>query len=171
MNEELHHRLNEHLQLELGAAHNYLAMSLWFEVQNLPGFAGWLRAQSSEETGHAHRFINHLLERDSKIELPAIPKPPSEWASPRAAIEATLASEQRVTESINSLYDLAEKVGDRAARNLLQWFVDEQVEEESTVRNILGRLELAGDEGLGLLLVDQEVGKSAPSPPSGGATG
>lgn len=165
MNEELHQRLNEHLQLEFGAAHSYLAMSLWFEARNLPGFAGWLRRQSVEETEHAHRFINHLMERDLRVELPAVPQPSSEWKSPRAAVEAVLAGEERVTESINSLYDLAEKVGDRAARNLLQWFVDEQVEEENTVRSLLGRLELAGDEGLGLLLVDQEVGKGAPAQP------
>lgn len=160
MEKELHHRLNEHLELEFGAAHSYLAMSLWFEQRNLPGFAAWLRRQSAEETGHAHRFIRHLVERDLNVELPPVPKPPSDWKSPRAAVESVLASEEKVTRSIDGLYDLAEKVNDRAARNLLQWFVDEQVEEENTVRTILGRLELAGDEGLGLLLVDQEVGRA-----------
>jgi len=163
MDKELHRRLNEHLQLEFSAAHTYLAMSLWFELRNLPGFAAWLRRQSAEESAHAHRFIQHLVERDLSVELPAVPKPPTDWKSPREAIESVLASEENVTRSIDALYDLAEKVSDRAARNLLQWFVDEQVEEENTVRTILGRLELAGDEGLGLLLVDQEVGKSAPA--------
>jgi ferritin len=170
MDKELHQRLNEHLQLEFGAAHSYLAMSLWFEERNLPGFAGWMRRQSQEETVHAHRFIQHLVERDLKVELPAVPKPPSEWKSPRAAVESVLAAEQSVTSSINALYDLAEKVSDRAARNLLQWFIDEQVEEENTVRHILGRLELAGDEGLGLLLVDQEVGTATPADSESAAT-
>jgi ferritin len=159
MDQTLHRRLNQHLALEFGAAHKYLAMAVWFESQDLKGFASWLRTQSQEELGHAHRFIGHLVDRDLEVALPAIEQPPSAWKSAQAAVKDVLSSEQKVTAAIEALYDLALKAKDRPAQILLQWFVNEQVEEEHLVNRILGRLRLAGSDGLGLLLVDQEVGQ------------
>jgi ferritin len=164
MDKKLHQRLNEHLALEFGAAHKYLAMSIWCEANDLLGFAGWLRQQSAEETDHANRIINHLMERDLHVQLPALEQPPSEWSSALEAVEAVLESEKTVTAAINELYDLAEKSGDRATSIMLQWFVNEQVEEENLVRGILGRLRLAGSDGLGLLMVDQEVASGKLTP-------
>lgn len=158
MHKELQDRINQHLALEFGAAHMYHAMAVWFESHDLTGFAGWLRQQSAEEMDHAQRFINHLLERDVEVRFPAIEQPPSSWESAREAVEAVLESEQKVTAAIEALYDLATKQNDRGALILLQWFISEQLEEENLVRGILGRLALAGSEGLGLLMVDQEVG-------------
>ena len=159
MNEDLHAGLNEHLALEFGAAHQYLALAIWCELNDLPGFASWLKLQSTDELSHAHRIIDHLLERDLKVSLPAISEPTSDWPSALPAIETVLENEQRVTRSIEALYDLAEKIHDRPATLLLQWFTQEQMEEENVVRSILGRLRLAGDTGLGLLLIDQELSK------------
>lgn len=157
MNKELHDSLNEHLTLEFGAFHQYQALSIWFDLNDLPGFAAWMKQQSSDELAHAQRFVDHLVERDLAVVLPALEKPSMEWPSARAAVEAVLASEQQVTASIEQLYAVAEKAGDRAATILLDWFISEQVEEENAVRALLGRLRLAGDNSLGLLLVDQEL--------------
>ncbi len=163
MDKRLHKRLNDHLALEFGAAHKYLAMALWCEGHDLAGFGVWLRKQSTEEYGHALRIVNHLVERDLLVQLPAIEQPRSTFASARAVVEAVLESERNVTRAIESLYELAEKTNDRPAMFMLQWFVTEQVEEEKLVRGILGRLKLAGAEGVGLLLVDQEVGGTTAS--------
>lgn len=157
MNAELLEGLNEHLTLEFRAAHEYLAMAVWLSGHDLPGFASWMRQQSNDELGHANRVIDHLLERDQDIRLPAVPEPPSEWASAEALVAHVLRNEQEVTASISALYELAERTSDRPAQVMLQWFVNEQMEEESSARALLGRLKLAGSTGLGLLLVDQEL--------------
>jgi ferritin len=149
--------LNEHLRLEFRAAHEYLAMSIWLSAHDLPGFSAWMRQQSSDELGHANRVIEHLLERSQPVKLPAIPEPPTEWPDPVALVAHVLRNEQEVTASITALYEAAERAGDRAAQIMLQWFVNEQMEEESSARALLGRLKLAGSTGLGLLLVDQEL--------------
>ncbi len=161
MNEELRRGLNDHLALEFGASHHYLALAIWFELNDLPGFGTWLRQQSQDEVSHAHRIIDHLLERDIPVALPGIEQPHNEWDSPEAAIATVLESEQRVTRSIEALYDLADKTGDRGAILLLQWFIQEQMEEENVARALIGRLKLVGDSGLGLLLIDQELAKGA----------
>ena len=159
MDQKLHEGLNEHLTLEFAASHHYLALATWFELNDLPGFGTWLRQQSQDELSHAHRIIDHLLERDQKVVLPAIAQPESDWENAQVAVDTVLESEQRVTRSIEKLYDLAEKLGDRGSILLLQWFIQEQMEEENVARALIGRLKLAGDSGLGLLLVDQELSK------------
>jgi ferritin len=149
--------LNEHLKLEFRAAHEYLAMSIWLAEHDLPGFARWMRSQSSDELLHAQRIIDHLVERDQKVVLPEIPAPPNNWASAQELCEHVLRNEQEVTTSINSLYADAEKTKDRGAVILLQWFVGEQMEEEAAARAVLGRIRLAGNSGIGLLMIDQEL--------------
>jgi ferritin len=149
--------LNEHLKLEFRAAHEYLAMSIWLAEHDLPGFAKWMRRQSSDEVTHAQRIIDHLVERDQKVVLPEIAAPPSSWTSALELCQHVLKNEQEVTDSINSLYADAEKIKDRGAVILLQWFVTEQMEEEAAARAVLGRIRLAGNSGIGLLMVDQEL--------------
>jgi ferritin len=157
MNKDLHDSLNAHLAHEFEAFHRYHALAIWFSLHDLPGFATWMRGQSNDELGHAKRIIDHLLERDLAVELPKLSKPKMEWESAASAVEAVMQSEKEVTASINRLYSLAEKAGDRPAMIMLQWFISEQVEEENVVRALLGRLKLAGTSGVGLLLVDQEL--------------
>jgi ferritin len=171
MDAELHKSLNEHLSLEFEAFHRYHALAIWFELNDLPGFATWMRQQSNDELGHAKRIIDHLLERDLAVELPKLAKPPTKWSSAVEAVEGVMNSEQNVTASINRLYSMAEKTSDRPATIMLQWFVNEQVEEENIVRALLGRLKLAGGSGVGLLLVDQELsgGRVAGAMPAGPA--
>jgi len=157
MNTSLLKGLNEHLKLEFRAAHEYLAMSVWLSANDLPGFASWMKKQSADELLHAQRIIDHLIERDQKVALPGIPVPPASWKTPEAVCAHVLKNEQDVTASINNLYAMAEKAKDRPATVMLQWFVNEQMEEEAAVRAVLGRIRLSGGSGVGMLIVDQEL--------------
>lgn len=158
MNTALLKGLNEHLKLEFRAAHEYLAMAVWLSANDLPGFATWMKKQSADELLHAQRIIDHLIERDQKVGLPAIPAPPSTWKSAEAVCAHVLKNEREVTASINHLYGMAEQAKDRAATVMLQWFVNEQIEEEAAARAVMGRIRLAGGTGLAMLMIDQELG-------------
>ena len=158
MTNDLLNGLNQHLTLEVRAAHEYLAMSIWLAEHDLPGFASWMRKQSSDELLHARKIIDHLVERDQKVVLPAIAAPPMSWKSAEELCAHVLKNEQEVTASINELYTMAEKAKDRPAVVMLQWFVTEQMEEEAAARAVLSRIHLAGSTGVGLLMIDQELG-------------
>ena len=157
MQTDLLNGLNDHLRLEFRASHEYLAMSIWLAEHDLPGFAKWMRQQSTDELMHAQRIIDHLVERDQKVVLPDVSAPPSGWPSALELCQHVLKNEQDVTASINDLYAVAEKAKDRGAVILLQWFVTEQMEEEAAARAVLGRIRLAGNSGIGLLMIDQEL--------------
>jgi ferritin len=157
MNKELLKGLNDHLTLEFRAFHEYLAMSIWLSEHDLPGFSTWMRKQSADELAHAQRIIDHLIERDQKVVLPAIAAPPASWKSAEALCDHVLRNERDVTASINDLFSLADKSKDRPASVMLQWFVNEQMEEEAAARAVLGRIRLAGNTGVGLLMIDQEL--------------
>lgn len=173
MTNELLKGLNEHLKLEFRASHEYLAMSIWLAANDLPGFATWMRKQSGDELLHAQRIIDHLVERDEKAVLPSIAAPPSSWKSAEALCAHVLKNEQDVTASIDNLCAMAEKAKDRPASVMLQWFVNEQMEEETAARAVLGRIRLAGNTGVGLLMIDQELAGGTvpgmPQPPAAGA--
>lgn len=162
MKKEICDALNEHLKLEFQAWYEYAAMAIWFEREDLPGFAAFFRRQSEEERGHAHRILDHLIERDQEPVLPAIERPRRDYDGPSSALEQFLAAEQKVSGSIHEIHKLAHKCDDQPARMLLEWFINEQVEEESLARGLIGRLKHAGDSGPGLLLVDQELAKAPP---------
>jgi ferritin len=171
MNATLLNGMNDHLKLEFKASHEYLAMSVWLAGHDLPGFASWMRKQANDELLHAQKFVDHMLERDQPIELPAVAKPPMSWDSVEALCTHVLANEQAVTSSINELFALAETSKDRPAVILLQWFVNEQMEEEAAARALLGRIRLGGT-GVGLLMIDQELAKgTVPGMPTDTANG
>lgn len=151
--------MNEQVTMELRAAYLYLAMSAWFDGEKLPGFSHWMRVQSKEELAHAEKFLDHLLDRNEQIKLGTIDAPPSTFGSVRDAIEAVAAHEAKVSGAINAIYDEAMKRGDHASRPLLNWFVNEQIEEEKTARDLLDRLDLAGDDRAALITIDQELGR------------
>jgi ferritin len=157
MNAALLKGLNTHLTLEFRASHEYLAMAIWLEAHDMPGFATWMKQQSSDERLHAQKIIDHLVERDQEVTLPAVAAPPRTWKSVEALCAHVLRNEQEVTASINDLYAVAEKAKDRPAQVLLQWFVNEQMEEEAAARAVLGRIRLGGSTGVGLLMIDQEL--------------
>jgi ferritin len=156
---KMEERLNQHLNAELQAEYLYLAMSAYFSANDLMGCAGWMLKQAKEEHGHAMRFFKHLEERNGRVELLAIDAPPKDFSSTLAAFEKALAHERKVTEKIHSLVELAVKLKDHAAFAFLQWFVDEQVEEEATVSALIAQLKRIGESGPALNQFDAHLGK------------
>jgi ferritin len=150
--------INEQLNRELYSAYLYQAMSSQSAHEGLSGFAAWFSQQAREEAGHAFKFYNYVLGQDARVELKAIDAPPASFKSPLAMFEETLKHEKLITRSISSLVELAVKEKDYATQIFLQWFVTEQVEEESTVQGVLAKIRLVGTDARGLYLVDRELG-------------
>jgi ferritin len=142
LNDKMEKAINEQIKWEMYSSYLYLSMSAYFESVNLKGFASWMRIQSMEELTHVKRFYDFLSARGGRIILAEIMAPPSEWDSPQAVFEETLKHEQHVTSRINDLVDLAQELKDHASNSFLQWFVDEQVEEEESVDEALQSLKL-----------------------------
>ena len=157
MQDEVRDALNEQVRRELQAAYFYLSLSNWYEEEALPGFSSWMRAQASEEYEHAMRIVDHLHDRDARVEYGALEAPTATFGSPRDALKAALEHERKVTGHIHDLYDLAMEEGDHAARVMLEWFVEEQVEEEHTFTTLLEKMDRAGESGAGLLVLDDVV--------------
>jgi len=156
---------NEQINAELYSAYMYLSMAAWFDDQGLPGMSHWMRMQAKEEDIHGMKFFDFICERAGRVSLTAIETPPSEWKSPLDVFEAAYAHEQVVTGLINDLMDLAISEKDHASVTFLNWFVDEQVEEEATALDIVGQLKLGGDTKSVLFLLDRELGQRvAPNP-------
>jgi ferritin len=158
MNQATNTALNSQITMELQAAHSYLAMAAWFDSTGFPGMAAWMRAQSAEETQHALKFYQFVLDRDGRVELGSLAAPKSDFESITAVFEAGLAQEREVTAGINDLYALALDEKDFASLPLLDWFITEQIEEESTFSQILDDLKLAGDTAQAVLFLDRELG-------------
>lgn len=160
---------NEQINAELYSAYLYLSMSSYFESINLSGFSSWMKMQAQEETAHAMKFYNFINERGGRVALKAIDGPKTEWPNPVSVFEETLKHEQKVTSLINNLVNLAQDEKDHASYNFLQWFIDEQVEEEATADGILQQLKLIGESGQGIIMMDRELGarKFVPSTTEG----
>jgi len=156
---------NEQINAELYSAYLYLSMVAYFESINLPGFANWMRIQTQEEVMHAMKIYDYVNERDGRVILKSIGEPQSEWESPLAAFEAAYQHEQKVTGLINELVNLAIEEKDHAANMFLQWFVNEQVEEESNADAIVQKIRLMADAPGGMYMLDNEMGQRVFTPP------
>jgi ferritin len=154
--------LNEQIRNEFFSSFAYLSMSAHFESQNLPGLATWMRAQAGEEHAHAMKIFDHVLDRGGKVTMPAIAQPPVQFESPLSVFEQALLQERAVTKSIHDLYALAMELKDYPARVFLDWFVNEQVEEEKTAELIVEQLKMVGSDRPALLLLDRELGQRKP---------
>ncbi len=157
MKEKILKALNDQLNLELYSAYIYQAMGAHFASEGWEGFSAWMDAQAQEEMDHARRIYDYIDERGGRVELMEIEKPPFAWDSVSAAFEDALKHEKKVTASINEIVSMARSEEDYATESFLQWFVDEQVEEEDSVGAIVDKLEKAGREGLYIL--DKELGQ------------
>ena len=151
--------LNAQINLEQFSAQLYLAMSAHCEGKSFRGFAHWLKVQASEETAHAVKLIDFLLDRGGKLELRPVAAPPSEFGSIIQVFEQTLDHEKGVTLKINALFDQSRVERDYASEITLQWYVTEQVEEESTIGQIVDQLRAVGDQGGGIWYLDSRMGK------------
>lgn len=157
LKEKMLNALNEQINAEQYSALLYLSMSAWFSDQGLPGFANWMYVQYQEELTHANKLFNYVNERSGKVVLKAIDQMPVQWDGIIEVFEATLVHEQLVTELINNLADVAMEEKDHAAQSFLQWFVDEQVEEEANAKEILDTLRLINGQGNGIFMLDREM--------------
>jgi ferritin len=151
--------INEQIKHEFYSAYVYLSMAGSFGVANLPGFGHWMRKQYEEETGHALKFFDFLLDRGESVQLLPLEGPPHAFRSPLDTFEQALEHEKEITSRIHELYDLSVQEGDYPAQVLLNWFVTEQVEEEKVATEIVERLRMADDDSAALLLLDRELGE------------
>ncbi|EHQ35817.1 ferritin [Methanoplanus limicola] len=168
MNPKIEKELNEQIMWELYSSYMYLSMSSWYESIGLKGFANWESVQAQEELEHAMKFYSYMISRGGRVKLQAIKEPPTEWASPLDAFEASLEHEKFVTSRINLLVELAIEERDHPTNNMLQWYVDEQVEEEANAEEILNQLRLMGSQGNSSLLymLDKELATRVYTPPA-----
>jgi ferritin len=162
MNQKVQDALNKQINAELHSAYIYLSMSAHFEEQSLSGMAQWMRLQAEEEMEHAMRIYDFVHARGGRVILEAVEGPPTEWGTPVSIFEAALAHEKKITGMIHDLYALATEEKDYPAQSMLQWFVDEQVEEEDNVGNVVDQLRMVSDDLPGLLLMDRELGARKP---------
>jgi ferritin len=161
--------INAQVAAEFGASFSYLAMAAWCEHQQFMGAGHWLRLQSAEEHAHAMRLFDFVLARNHPVALQAIPQPRAEFASLADVFERALAQEQEVSRQIDALYELALQEKVFAAMAELQWFITEQVEEEKTIREIVAKFKLVGNDPSSLLDLDRELGaRAAASPKTSG---
>lgn len=166
ISKKMNDAINAQINWEFWSAYLYLSMANNFEAQGRKGIANWFRVQWQEEMAHAQVFINYLNSRDGRVILAPIAEVPSEWATPLDAFKATLEHEQKVTSLINELYALAEEEKDFATRQMLNWFVAEQVEEEDTARELIDNFTLIGDNGYGIYQLDRDLASRTYTEPS-----
>ena len=163
---KMHDALNKQVNAELFSAYLYLSMSAYFESINLTGCATWMRVQAQEEMTHAMKLYDYIHETNGKVTLTAIDAPQSEWSSPLEVFEHVYKHEQKVTGLINDLMNLAVAEKDYATSNFLQWFIAEQVEEESSANAIVHKIKLLGDARGALFMLDRELGARTSTPPA-----
>ena len=164
ISEKMQNALNDQVNAEFHSAHLYLAMSSYLDSIDLPGFAHWMRIQYQEEVSHAEKIFDYVIERDGRAVLQSFQAPPVEWNSVLDAFGAAYQHEQKVTGLINNLVDMALSEKDHAAHIFLQWFVNEQVEEEASVKAVVQQLKLLGDSKGGLFQIDRELGRRVFTP-------
>ena len=149
--------LNQQINAEFHSAYLYLSMSSYFQSIGMAGCANWMKVQYQEELAHATHFFDYVLERGGRVALAPIGEVEVDFRNVLHVFEETLTHEVKVTGLINNLMDISIRESDHATKSFLQWFVDEQVEEEANVEQILNNLKLINGEGQGLLMMDREM--------------
>ncbi len=158
-NQKVQDALNDQIQREMESAYIYLSMAAYFDSVGLPGMAQWMRSQFQEEQFHAFKFFDYVGDRGGRVVLQPIGQPQVEFESPLDVFQVTLGHEQKITGHINDLYALASEERDFATQMFLNWFIEEQVEEEKNANDIIDILERIGDNGHALIMLDKELGQ------------
>lgn len=151
--------LNKQIELEAYASFLYLSMASWADQQGLDGAAKFMLRQSSEEREHMLRIFHYINEVDGHAITPAIKQPPKTFKSINVMLEQVYSHEQKVTKAIHKIVELCYKEDDYTTLNFLQWYIDEQREEEATMRSILDKVKLIGEGGQKLYYIDMELDK------------
>jgi ferritin len=154
MDKKLVKGMNDQINFELYSSYLYLSMASYLKSLNLNGFSNWMDVQVKEELAHTTRFYNFLHDRGEEVVLEAIARPEGKWNSPLEVFQDALKHEKKVTERINKLTNMAAELSDHASSNFLQWFVNEQVEEEANVVNVIEQIKLVGGA---LFMLDREL--------------
>jgi ferritin len=160
--EKVQNAMNDQIQHEIESAYIYLSMAAYFDAENLPGFAQWMKMQYEEEMAHAFRFYDYINDRGGRVKLQPVNQPPIEFDSPLAAFQAALEHEQKITADIDRLYAMALDEKDYPSQTFLQWFIDEQVEEEQHVGEVVENIKMVGDNTHAILMLDRELGQRQP---------
>lgn len=159
INTKVEEVLNKQMNAEFWSAHLYLSMSAYFETIALKGFANWMKIQYQEELTHAIKIFDYINSRGGVVKLEALPEVPVKWNSILEVFQETYNQECKVTASIHDCYEVALAQRDHAAANMLQWFIDEQSEEEGNALQIVDQLNLIGQEnGQAIYHLDKELG-------------
>jgi len=166
LSQDLQTAINAQIKNEYYSSYLYLSMAAYCESINFAGFAGWLRRQSEEELTHAMRFFDYMLDRDGRVVLDTIGQPPSEFGSLLEMFSQVLEHEKEVTGMINRLYELAQSENDHATAVELQWFIQEQVEEEKSASDMVENIKLAGDNSAALLMLDRQLAGESTNEPA-----
>lgn len=159
LSKQIEQVLNDQINAEFYSSYLYMSMAAYFRSIKLNGFATWMEKQAKEEEEHALKIYEYVNKRNGTVILKSVKEPPSEWNSPLNVFEATYTHEQEVTKSIERIFSLAEGEKDHATASFIQWFIDEQVEEEYSVLQILEKLRMIKDSVQGLMILDGEIGK------------
>lgn len=161
LEKKINNALNDQIAMEAYASAYYLAMASWCEQKGFQGSANFFYKQSEEERMHMLKIFRYVNEADGRALSPAVPQPAHDFASYNNLFETSLEHEKKVTASIHEIMKLASEANDFRTLNLLQWFVDEQLEEEKQMQTILDKLKLIGKDGVGLYMLDSELGQRA----------
>ena len=157
MNEKIEKMINDQMNFEIYSAYIYMAMGAYCDSIDLEGFAHWFKTQAQEEMYHAIKMYNYVLERTGRPFFTQIDAPAKEWGSLKEAFQDALKHEKIVTDRINKIMTTAIDENDHASRSFLNWFVDEQVEEEASVDAVIKKFNLIKDSGQGLFMLDKEM--------------
>ena len=165
INNKMQDAFNDQINKEFYSEYLYLAMKAKFAEMNLQGFVNWFDVQVQEEHAHGMGMYDYILERGGEVKLEAIDRPEVKGSTPLEIFEQVIEHEEFVTSRINALMDVAEEVKDRAALSFLDWYLKEQVEEESSVGGVLATLKLIGDDKKALLMLDKDLATRVFNPP------
>lgn len=166
LNKEIEKLLVDQVNFEILSAYLYLSMGTYADSIDVPGFANWFKVQWEEEIFHSQKLANYVTERGGRVILEAIEKPKSDWNSLLDTFQDALSHEEKVTARINNIMTKAVELKDHATISFLNWFIDEQVEEEGNVDAIIKKLKMLGNSGHGLFMLDKEFAARTFVPPA-----
>lgn len=166
LSENLKNAINAQINAEMWSAYLYLSMSMDAEAKGHKGVANWFYIQFREEQDHARIFMNYLNSRDEKVELMPVESVPTEWNSVLDMFKQTLEHERKVTAMINNLSAIAAQDNDFASTNRLVWFIDEQIEEEESAREMIAAFEAVEGNKYGMYMLDKELAARTYATPS-----
>jgi len=166
ISQKIQDAINEQINKEFYSEYLYLSMAAYFNSEGLSGFENFFLMQAEEERFHAIKFYTFVNERGGRVYLKKIDSPDTEFDSSVAVFEKAYEHEKYVSELINKLMDLAIQENDHATKSFLNWYIDEQVEEESSMETILNKLKMIEGKGNGMLMLDKELAARTFTPPT-----